>query len=211
MVVHSNDRCWWSGATISWLTMALINSSSVTTKRPSHGLYAKLLPKNWLAAWGEMRHQRPKVQKNCARSRMTATREICVALGTDRAQLINHITPVPSSFRRSHLDNIRPIAYQVGSASQRPSFGFLPSLKLPEYSAPALHDSATPSRKPFHPLCGVEPAPPAHPKLAALRQSARARKLCVCGSLPSRIALDDYQPPGHGAPLPLHSGRHAGL
>ena len=45
-------------------------------------------------------------------------------------QLIYHIAPVPSLFRRRRLDHVRLTACQVGSASQRPSFGFLPSLSF---------------------------------------------------------------------------------
>ena len=77
-------------------------------------------------------------------------------------------------------------------------------LELREYSAPALHDSATPSHEPFHPLCGLEPAPPAEPKIARLRQRLRVRKLGVRGSLLSRLALEDHHLSRQHAPLPLH-------
>ena len=115
-------------------------------------------------------------------------------------QLINHITPVPSNFRRSHLGHVRP-AHRMPSWLRQPAsiFWVFAIREFWEYSASALHDTATPSRKSFHPLCGVEPAPPAEPKLTRLRQRVRARKLGVCGSLPSRLALEDHQLSGQRA------------
>ena len=144
-----------------------------------------------------------EVQQTCARSRTTVTREIRVALQTDPrrahrapAHQPRHASPIPA----------QPTACQVGSARQRPSFGFLPSLSF--LSAPLRLCTTPPSREPFHPLCGVESAPPAEPKIARLRQRVRAGNLGVCGSLLSRFALEDHQLPGQPAPLPLHSGRH---
>ena len=147
-----------------------------------------------------------EVQQNCSRTRATVTREIRVALKADQRRAhrapvhVPHRTnPIPL-FVAAWTTSAQPTACQVGSADQRPSFGFLPSLIL------ALHDSATPSRKPFHTLCGVEPAPPAEPKNSCLRQRVRARKF----GLSSFAALVGTPPASRAAcaPLPLHPGRH---
>ena len=90
-----------------------------------------------------------------------------------------------------------PPAHKPPEAFQPAPVFWVPAiLELPEYSTPAVHDSATPSGKPFHPLYGEEPAPPAEPKIARLRQRVRARKFEVRGSLPSRLALEHHQLPG---------------
>ena len=93
-----------------------------------------------------------------ARARTTVTREIRAALEADRRrstpinakpvafQLMYPVAPVPPTFvAAAWTTSARPAARQVGSASQPPSFLFLPSLS----ASPALHDSATP----FHTLC----------------------------------------------------------
>ena len=94
----------------------------------------------------------------------------------------------PPNLRRS-LDHVRgrhvPTRRLPDWLRQPTSLGIPACLELSEHPTKALHDSATPSRKPLH-LCGAEPAPPAKPKVARLRQRVRARKLGVCGSLPFR-------------------------
>ena len=103
---------------------------------------------------------------SCDTSRVSLVHAEPIAL-----QLINHSTPFPSSFRGSHLDHVRLAQRMPGWFRQPASVFWVPAiLELPEFSTPALHDSTTPSREPFHPLCGVEPASPAEPKLARLRQ-----------------------------------------
>ena len=115
-------------------------------------------------------------------------------------QLISHVTSVPCSFHRSHLDHARPTACQVGSASQRPSFGFLPSLSFlstpPQLCTTPRHRP----REPFHPLCS-----------GGTRTSSRSKKLSVFTSVRENLpwlALEDNQLPEQHLPLPLHSGRH---
>ena len=75
-----------------------------------------------------------------------------------------------------------PHAKLAPPASHRLSFPAI--LELPEHATPAVHDSATPSRKPFLTLCGVEPAPPAKPKLPVFA-SVCVRENLACVRLSS--------------------------
>ena len=65
--------------------------------------------------------------------------------------------------RTGRLDQVRPNPRMPGWLRKPATVFRVPAiLELLERSTPTLHDSATPSRKPFfHTLCGAEPAPSA--------------------------------------------------
>ena len=126
-----------------------------------------------------------EVRQNFARVRTTVTREIRAVLRAAQrrarrapAYVPLHTSPIELSSPAPGT-SARPTACRVGSASQPPSFGFLPSLRFRSTPPWALHDPATPSRKPFHTLCGVEPGPHAKPraqKCSNLRTKSRRLK-----------------------------------
>ena len=85
-----------------------------------------------------------EVQQNCARTRTTETREIRVALEADQRRA--HRAPARITHRTSPIQLSAPPDpphARLASASQRPSFGFLPSLSFRSTPPRPIHRPAS--------------------------------------------------------------------
>ena len=150
-----------------------------------------------------------KVQQTCARSRTTVTRGFVSRWRLIRAEPVtlqlNHVTPVPPSFRRSHLDHVRPAHRMPGWLRQPASVLWVSAiLERLDYSAPGsarLRDTVPRA---------LSPLVRRRTRTSSRTKNCPSSPACACAK-PWRVWVSSSaarvgRPPA--APLPLHRGRH---